>query len=56
MELIKKSYSTLVGKSEWKKPLGRPKCRWEDVDWIHLTEDRNQWLATVNTVMKLRVP
>jgi hypothetical protein len=46
----------LVGKSEWKKPIGRPRCRWENnirtylgekvwevVNWIHLTEDRGQW-------------
>jgi hypothetical protein len=29
---------------------------WELVDWIHLAEDRDKWLAVVNTVMKLRVP
>jgi hypothetical protein len=29
---------------------------WEDVDWINLTEDREQWRALVNTVMKLQVP
>jgi hypothetical protein len=33
------------------KKLGR-----EDVDWIHLAQDREQWLAAVNTVMNLRVP
>jgi hypothetical protein len=30
--------------------------KWEGVDWIHLDQDRDQWRALVNTVMKLRVP
>jgi hypothetical protein len=29
---------------------------WEDVEWMHLAQDRNQWWALVNTVMNLRVP
>jgi hypothetical protein len=29
---------------------------WEDVDWMHLAEDRDQWWVLVNTVMNLRVP
>jgi len=28
----------------------------EFVDWIHLTQDKDQWLAVVNTVMNIRVP
>jgi hypothetical protein len=52
-----------------KVPLGRPRrvlevnvrmdlmeIGWEGVDWIHLAQDRDQWLALVNTVMNLRVP
>jgi hypothetical protein len=54
---------------EGKRPLGRPRRRWEDnikidigttewedVDLIHLAQDRNRWQAVVNTVMNLRVP
>jgi hypothetical protein len=29
---------------------------WEGVDWIHLSQDRDQWRALMNTVIKLRVP
>jgi hypothetical protein len=55
--------------TEGKKPLGRPRCRWVDniridlreigwdgMDWIDLAQDRDQWRALVNAVMKLRVP
>jgi hypothetical protein len=54
--------------SEGKRPLGRPRRRWEDgiimdlreiglggVDWIQLAEDRDQWRAVVSAVMNLRV-
>jgi hypothetical protein len=55
-----------VGKPEGKRPLGRPRHRWEDhmvprkigwgaVGWIHLTQDKDQWRAVVNTVMNLSV-
>jgi hypothetical protein len=59
----------LVGKSEGKRPLGRPRRRWvdnirmdlgevgwSDVDWIGLAKDRNWWRALVNSVLNLRVP
>ena len=58
----------LVGKPEGKRPLVRPKHRWEDninmdleevgwgMDWINLAQDRDKWQALVNTVMNLQVP
>jgi hypothetical protein len=62
------AYRVLVGKPEGKKPTGRPIHRWEDntkmdlgeigwggIDCIHLTQDRDQWQALVNTVMNLWV-
>jgi hypothetical protein len=57
-------YRILVGKSEGDRPLGRPRRRWVDLrrigldgmDWNDLAQDRDQWRALVNTVMKLRIP
>jgi hypothetical protein len=62
-------YRVLVGRPEGKRPLGRPRRRWEDnikmglreigiegANWIQLAQDRVRWLAFVNTVMNLRIP
>jgi hypothetical protein len=61
-------YRVLVGKPERKRPLGRPRRRWEDnikfnlqelecgiVDWIEMAQDRESWQILVNAVMNLRV-
>jgi hypothetical protein len=65
---VRGTYNILVGRPEGRRPLGRPRRRWDDnikmdlreigfggVDWIHWAHDRVRWRALVNTVMNLRV-
>ena len=68
-EQSRNAYRVLVGKPEGKRPLGRPRLRWEDNikmdlrevgcdpgECIYLAEDRDQWRSYVRAVMNLRVP
>jgi hypothetical protein len=63
------AYRGLVGRPEDRRPLGRPRRRWEDsikmdlqevgwggMDWIDMAQDRDRWRALVSAVMNLQVP
>ena len=62
-------HRVLVGKPEGKRPMGKPRIRWEDNirrdlqevggsygDWMELAQDREKWRALVGTVRNLRIP
>jgi hypothetical protein len=68
MREVRGAYNILIGRPEGRRPLGRPRRRWEDnikmdlreigfgdVDWIYWAQDRDRWRVLVNTVMNLRV-
>ena len=69
MEEGRSAFKILTGKPTGKRPLGRPRCRWEDNirmdleeiginagNWVDSTQDRNYWRALVNVALNLRVP
>jgi hypothetical protein len=66
MEERRSAYGDLVGRSEGKRQLGRPRRKWEDnIKWIFkkggmdlfgLAEGKDWWRAVVNAVMNLRIP
>ena len=62
-------YRVMVGKADGRRPLGRPRQKWEDnirmdlqelgygvMNWIELAQDRDRWRGLVSVVMNLRVP
>jgi hypothetical protein len=69
MEQMRNAYSISVGKSERKRPRGRPRSRWEGnirksvkeggrkvLKWMRLTQDRYQWWALIDTIINIWFP
>jgi hypothetical protein len=68
-EEMRNAYKILLRKPEVTRPLGRPRRRWEgnittdlnqigweNVDWTHLVQDRDQWRVLTDTEMNIRIP
>jgi hypothetical protein len=66
---MRNAYTIFIGKPEMKRPLGRPRRRWEGnnivylkeivwgcVDWIHLVQERDQWRSLMSGVMNFWLP
>ena len=69
MEEGRNAFKILTGKPTGKRPLGRPRRRWEDNirmkleeicinagNWVDLSQNRNYWRALVNAALNLRIP
>ena len=69
MDQSRNAHRVFMGKPKGKRPLGRPRRRWEDNikmdlremvcdpgDWIDIAEDRDQWRAYVRAIMNFQVP
>ena len=69
MEECRSAFKVLTGKPTGKRPLGRPRRRWEDNirmnleeiginagNWVDSAQDRNYWIALLNAALNLRVP
>ena len=69
MEEVRSAFKILTGKPTGKRPIGRPRRRWEENirmdfeeiginagNWVDSAQDRNYWRVLVNTALNLRVP